>query len=75
MDATTSSIFAEIYLQYIENTKIFEILLKRHITGYFLHVDILIIYKDKTNTYCVLNIFNNIMPTMKFTMKEENKAK
>jgi hypothetical protein len=35
MGAPTSSIFSEIYLQYIEKTKVFEVLLKRHVKGYF----------------------------------------
>ena len=76
MYAITSSIFAEIYLQYIANTKIFEILLKFQVTGYFLYVNILIIYnRDKTNRYGFLNIFSNIMHTRKFTMKEEKQNK
>ena len=72
MDETTSSACAEMYLQYIENTKIFDILLTHHITGYFLYIDILIVHnRGKTNRYGFLNIFNNIKPTMKFTMEEE----
>jgi hypothetical protein len=70
-------VFSEIYLQHIENTKIVDILLKHHIIGYFLYVDdILIVYKqDTTNIYGVLNIFNNIILSMKFTIDEgkENK--
>jgi len=30
-----SSVFPEIYLKYLENTKIFDILVKHHIIGYF----------------------------------------
>jgi hypothetical protein len=45
MGAPTS----EIYLHYIENTKLFDISLKHHITGYFRHVDDIL--KDKTNIY------------------------
>jgi hypothetical protein len=69
MGAPTS----EIYLQYIENTKIFDILLKHHITEYFLYVDdILIVYKkDKTNVYDDRNTFNDIMLSMVFNMEEE----
>jgi hypothetical protein len=69
MGAPTS----EIYLQYIENTKIFDILLKHHITGYFRYVDDIL--KEKTHIYDVLNIFNNTMPSMKFTMEEEKGIK
>ena len=77
MGATTSSIFSEIYLQHIENTKIIDILLKHHINGHFRYVgDILLVQKkDTTNIYDVLNMFNNIMPTMKFTIEEEKENK
>jgi hypothetical protein len=71
MGAPTS----EIYLKYsyMENTKLFDILLKHHITGYFCYVDDIL--KHKTNVYDVLNIFNNTMPSMKFTMEEEKENK
>ena len=71
--APTSSIFSEIYLQYFENTKIFDILVKHHIIGYFLYVDdILLVYKNNvTNIYEVLDIFNSLTPTMYFTTEEE----
>ena len=36
---STSSIFSEIYLQYLENTKIFDILVKHHIISYFQYAD------------------------------------
>jgi hypothetical protein len=74
MGMPTSSIFSEIYLQYSKNKKILYILLKSHIIGYFHYVDdILIIYKNETtNIHDVLTIFNNITPTTKFTMEEEN---
>jgi hypothetical protein len=72
MAAPTSSIFSEIYLQYIENTAIYDILINNHITGYFRYFDDILIYnKPTTNIYDVFNIFNNLMPTMKFTMEKE----
>ena len=38
--------------------------------------DILIVYnKDTTHIYDVFNLFNNIMPTMKFTVEEEKENK
>jgi hypothetical protein len=54
-----------------------DILLKRHIIGYFRYVDdILIAYKkDTTHIYDVLNMFNNTMPTMKFAMEEQEENK
>jgi len=53
----------------------FEVLLKHHVKGYFRYVDyILVLYKeDKTDIYDILSMFNNIMPTMKFTTEEEKK--
>jgi len=39
MGAPTSSTFSEIYLQYIKNTKIFDILAKHHIIRYFQYVE------------------------------------
>ena len=57
--------------------KIYDILLKYHIVGYFRYVDdILILYNNTTtNSHEVLTIFTNITPTVKFTMNEgiENK--
>jgi hypothetical protein len=77
MGTPTSYIFSKIYLQYLENIKILDILLKSHTIGYFCYVDdSLIIYKNGiTNIHDVLSIFNNITPTMKFTMEEENDDK
>jgi hypothetical protein len=72
-----SSIFSEIYLEYIENTVVCDILLKYHIVGYFRCVDdILIVYnKTTSNIYDVFNAFINLMPTMKFTIEEEKEYK
>jgi hypothetical protein len=57
----------------LNNTKKIVILLQHHITGYFPYVDDIL--KDKSNIYDVLNIFNNTMPSMKFTMEEEKENK
>jgi len=47
MGAPSSSILSEIYLQFMENTKIFEILRNSKIEGYYKYVeDILIIYNE-----------------------------
>jgi len=47
MGSPTSSIFSEIFLQHIENTAIFDILVHNNIIGYFRYVeDILIVYND-----------------------------
>jgi hypothetical protein len=67
------SIFPEIYLQYIEHTKIVEILIQTRLIGYLRYVDnILVVYNtDLTNIHEVLDSFNNIMPTMEFTIEDE----
>jgi hypothetical protein len=64
MGAPTSSILSKVYLQYLENTTIYELLIKHKVEGYFRYVDdILVIYKgDKTNTHRVLQDFNNLAP-------------
>jgi hypothetical protein len=72
MDVSTPSIFSEIYLQYLENTKIFDILVKHHIIVYFRYVDdILLVYKNNvTNIHVVLDTFNNLTSKILFTMEE-----
>ena len=43
MGAPTSSIFSELYLQHLENTVIFEILVRHKIVGYLCYVDDILI--------------------------------
>jgi len=73
MGAPISSIFSEIYLQYIENIKFYDFLIKHQIEGYFRYVDdILIVYKEsKTNIHNILDAFNNTVPNLSFTLEEE----
>jgi hypothetical protein len=48
MGAPTSAIIAETYMQYMEHTQIYPILVKQQIVAYFRYVDdILIIYDEK----------------------------
>ena len=70
MGAPTSSILSEVYLQYLESTTICELLEKHKIESYFRYVDdILIVYKEhKTNIHRMLNEFNKLAPSMKFTL-------
>ena len=72
MGSPTSSVFSEIYLQYMENTAIFDILVHNNITGYFRYVyDILVVYhKSITDKIEVFDSFNKLMPTMKFTIEK-----
>ena len=73
MGAPTSSIFSEIYLQHLENTKIFNILRDHQLIGYFRYMDnILLVYKNGLkNIHEILKLFNNISPTLTFTMEKE----
>ena len=72
MGDATSSILSEVYLQYMENITIYELLIKHKVEGYFRYVDdILVMYKDdKTNIHRVLEDFNNLVPSMKFTLEK-----
>jgi len=71
--APTSSISSEFYLQYLENTEVYKLLLKRSIEGYFRYVNnILIIYNmTRSNTNDVLDDFNKLLPKLKFSVEEE----
>jgi len=59
MGASTSSVLSEICLQFMENTKLYTILLQNNILGYFRNVDdILIVYNDsKTDVDKLLDFF------------------
>jgi hypothetical protein len=77
MGAPTSALFAEIYLQHLENTKIYDIQLTSKIVGYFRYVDdILILYNEnQTNIGTVLNQFNEATPGLSFTLELEQNNK
>ena len=61
----------------MENTKIFDILKEAKIEGYFRYVDdILIIYNgNKTDVEHVLSSFNDITPSLTFTLEWEQEHK
>jgi hypothetical protein len=68
--------FSEVYLQYIDyidNTKIYDIFLNSKIEGYFRYVDnILTIYKENyTNINDILDKFKSIMSRLNFTLEQE----
>ena len=73
MGTPTSSVLSKIFLQYIEHTQIYDIPRQHNIIGYFRYVDdILIVYNDKdTNIQNLLKLFNNISPTLNFTIEHE----
>jgi hypothetical protein len=59
MDALTSSMPAEIYIQHTEHKQIYPILIEQQIIADFRYVDY-IIYYLKTNTEHTLNEFNKL---------------
>ena len=64
---------SEIYLQFLENTVIYDMLTKHNIIGYIRYVDdILIVYKDEhSDIHLVLDQFDNASPTLSFTMEKK----
>ena len=74
MGSPTSSLLSEIYLQFMESTKLYDILLQNNVLGYFRYVDdILIVYNDhSTDTDKLLELFNNALPTMSFSIEKES---
>jgi hypothetical protein len=77
MGAPTSSILSEIYIQYLQHTAIYEILLRHRIIGYYRYVDylLLVFHTQLTNTHHVLQEFNTVTPTLRFTLEEEENNK
>ena len=73
MGAPTSSIFSEFYLQSLENSTIYTVLLEYDVKGYFRYVDdILVVYdEEKSNIEALLGCFNNISHELKFTVQKE----
>jgi hypothetical protein len=73
MGAPTSAILAEIFLQYLEHTKIIDILQSHNIIDYYRYVDdILIVYNESnTNINNTLIEFNSIHPNIQYTMEKQ----
>jgi hypothetical protein len=73
MGAPTSAPLSEIYLQYMKHTAISDALLKHKITGYYRHMDdILLIYDTRhTDINNVLNHFKKINKGIQFTLEQE----
>jgi hypothetical protein len=77
MGAPTTSILAEIYIQYPEHNGIIQILKNHHIIDYYRYVDdILIIYDEtRTNIQNTLDEFNLIDPNIQYTAETQNDGK
>jgi len=73
MVASTSSTLSEFFLQHLENSQIYYILLNYNIVGNFRYVDdLLIIYNErKTDIEELLYRFNDITPKLNFTIEKE----
>ena len=65
--------FSEIFLQYTENTKIYDIWRNSKVKGYFRYVDdILIVYKENHKTIKeILGLFHSLSPGLNFTLELE----
>ena len=74
MGAPSSGILSEIYIQNMEHTIIYNILIQHSILGYFRYVDdILIVYNENvTDIHRVYNLLNHVDPTIKFSLETEN---
>jgi hypothetical protein len=68
MGAPTSAILAETFIQHMECKHIYAILKTQEIITYYRYVDDIICDKNKTNIKQTLNEFNNIQPSIKFTV-------
>jgi hypothetical protein len=77
MDAPTSAIPAEIFIQNLEHNDILKILQKHQILDYYRYVDdILIIYnEDCTDINNTLTDFNSIHPNIQYTIETQNDNK
>jgi len=71
--APTSSIFSEIYLQYMEHTTFVDILNQQIILGYFHYVDDILIVYDKTATDIenIIQILNSTRLTLTFSKEDD----
>jgi hypothetical protein len=77
MGAPTSAIPTETFIQHMEHKHIYPILKTQGITAFYRYVDdISIMYdQNKTNIAQTLNEFNNIQPSIKFTIEKEQHTK
>jgi hypothetical protein len=75
MDAPTSAILAEAYLQHMEHKQLYPILIKLQIIGYFRYVDdiLIICNQKKTNIDETLAEFNKQRTNIKFTIAKEKR--
>jgi hypothetical protein len=71
MGAPTSSIIAETYIQHMEHTQIYPILIQQQIIAYYRYVDdILIIFDQNKTNINHTHEFNKLQLTIKFTIEK-----
>lgn len=77
MGAPTSAVLRETFFQDMEHKYIYQILRTHQIIAYYRYVDniLTVCNKRKTNIEKTLNGFNNIRPSIKFTIVEKNMEK
>jgi hypothetical protein len=77
MGAPTLLVLSDVYLHYLENSKIYNLLLNHNVVGCFRYVDdILVVYnEDISNIDNLLHQFNNLTPKLKFTTEKETDRK
>jgi hypothetical protein len=73
MWAPSSEVLSEVYLQHLEHTEIIKIITQHNILGYFRYVDDtpMICDDNSTDIHEVHIAFNNLAPTIKFTIETE----
>jgi hypothetical protein len=73
MGAPSSSILAEIFLQYVENSHLAHLAQKHRIINYFRYVDdiLLIFNPNHTDIQVILTDFNSLQPKLHFTAEIE----
>jgi hypothetical protein len=69
MGAPTSAILSEIYMQFLENNEIHNLLKNHNLKGHFRYVDDMVIICDtiESSIQEALEDFNKIAPKLKFT--------
>jgi hypothetical protein len=73
MGAPTSAILADIFIQHMEHKHLYPILKTQEIIAYYRYVDDIPIIHDqsRTNIEQALKEFNNIQPSIKFTIEKD----
>jgi hypothetical protein len=69
MGAPTWAILAETFIQHMEHKHIYPVLKTQQIIAYYRFADDIIYDENKTNIKQTRNEFNNIQPSIKFTIE------